>query len=142
MSTPDRNCIYCHPGKRLADLMIEIGPLEVSTLFLFRNQSYRGRCVIAFNRHVEEIFDLPVAEQHAFTADVARVARALKRGFDADKINYGIFGDTMPHLHLHAVPKFQHGPSWGKPFEMNPQPAKILTAAGYEATCELIRKHL
>ena len=137
-----RNCIYCQGGKRLTDLMIEIGPVGPMKLFLFRNQSYRGRCVLAWPTHVEEVFQLKPDERVEFVEAVGRTASALKRAFGADKINYGIFGDTMPHLHVHVVPKFDHAAGWGKPFEMNPQPGQFLTEAGYEAVIELVRNHL
>jgi diadenosine tetraphosphate (Ap4A) HIT family hydrolase len=122
--------------------MVEIEQLEGATLFLFRNQTYRGRCIVAADKHVDEIYELSESERNVFLANVARVARALKVAFEADKINYGTFGDTMPHLHVHIVPKFVHGPDWGKPFQMNPQPAKTLSKAGYQATIDLIRQHL
>ncbi len=137
-----RDCIYCMRNERLTSLMIEICDLEASTLFLFRNQIYRGRCIVAAHRHVDELFQLTVAERETFMADVARAAKALHTAFSPDKINYGAFGDTMPHLHIHLVPKFTHGPNWGGMFEMNPQPAKILSDAGYASTSDLIRNHL
>jgi diadenosine tetraphosphate (Ap4A) HIT family hydrolase len=129
-------------NERLKSLMIEICEMNASTLFLFRNQVYRGRCIVASNRHVDELFQLTPGERETFMADVARAAQALYSAFEPDKINYGAFGDTMPHLHVHLVPKYQHGPNWGGMFEMNPQPAKVLSEAGYQATCELIRNHL
>ncbi len=140
MSHP--NCIYCHRDQRLDRLMIEIATLDDATLFLFRNQSYRGRVIVAHAQHVEEIFQLSREQRERFMESVAKTARALKVAFDAGKINYGIFGDTMPHLHVHLVPKLVHGPDWGKPFQMNPQPPKDLTDAGYESVAQAIRKHL
>lgn len=135
-------CIYCRKDDRLAKLMVEVAPLDGATLYLFRNQSYRGRCIVAASRHVEELFELSDVERNQYAARIARVAKALKQAFGAAKINYGIYGDTMPHLHTHLVPKFPHAPGWGRPFEMNPEPGKVLTDAGNAAVIDLIRKHL
>ena len=52
--------------------------------------------------------------------DVARAAKAIKRAFGPDKINYGAYSDKLPHLHVHLVPKYEGGPNWGAPFEMMP----------------------
>lgn len=113
-------CIYCAKDERLDQLMIEIGQLRVSTLFLFKEQTYRGRVVVALNEHEREMFHLSDERRQLLMADVAQAAAAVERAFQPGKINYGAYGDTMPHVHFHIVPKYEGGPSWGKPFEMNP----------------------
>jgi diadenosine tetraphosphate (Ap4A) HIT family hydrolase len=128
--TIDSTCFYCAKDQRLADLMIEIAPLEVSTLFLFREQTYRGRCLVAHKAHTKEIFDLG-AELPAFMRDLARAAQALDRAIKPDKINYGAFADKQCHLHFHLVPKVKDGPSWGGMFEMMPANKILLTDAEY-----------
>lgn len=42
-------------GQRLQDLMIEVRQLDTATLYLFKEQTYRGRCVVAYNRHVRHL---------------------------------------------------------------------------------------
>lgn len=114
------NCIYCNRDERIDNLMIEIGQMRVSTLFLFKEQTYKGRCVVALNEHQQEFFHLSQEKQDAYMRDVAQVARAIESAFKPNKINYGAFGDTMPHVHFHVVPKYENGAAWGKMFEMNP----------------------
>jgi diadenosine tetraphosphate (Ap4A) HIT family hydrolase len=65
------DCLYCRKDQRLNDLMIEIAPLGVSTLYLFKEQTYRGRCVVAYRDHVNELFELSDPELALFTKDVA-----------------------------------------------------------------------
>jgi ATP adenylyltransferase len=125
------DCLYCRKDQRLQDLMIEIAPLGVSTLYLFKEQTYRGRCVVAYRAHVNELFELPDAELVLFTRDVARAARAVRNAMNATKINYGAYSDKLPHLHVHLVPKFTDGPAWGTTFTMMPDPKKLLTEAEY-----------
>ena len=131
------DCLYCRKDQRMADLMIEIGPLKVSTLYLFKEQTYRGRCIVAYNGHVNELFELPDDEAARFTHDVARAARAIQIAVNAAKINYGAYSDKLPHLHMHLVPKFQNGPSWGTTFTMMPDPKHFLSDAD---TADLIAK--
>ena len=74
-------CFYCRKDQRLRDLMIEIAPLEASTLFLFKEQTHRGRCVVAYRSHVNELFELADHELTLFMRDVARAAKAIKNVF-------------------------------------------------------------
>lgn len=136
------DCIYCANDGRREKLMIEIGKLRVSTVFLFREQTYRGRCVVALNEHHRELFHLEQKMQEDYMRDVAQVARAIEMAFSADKINYGAFGDTMPHVHFHIVPKQTDGPEWGKMFEMNPSANKYLSDEEYNDVIERINEYL
>ncbi|MGG1516389.1 HIT family protein [Paenibacillus oryzisoli] len=135
-------CNYCSKNEALNNLMIEIGQLRVSTLYLFREQTYRGRCIVALNEHETEFFHLSQDKQDAYMRDVAQVAAAIEKAFQPDKINYGAFGDTMPHVHFHIVPKYKDGYTWGKMFEMNPSANLLLTQDQYGALIDQIKSHL
>lgn len=134
-------CIYCSKDNRLHDLMIEISKLQVSTVYLFKEQTYRGRCVVALNHHETEIFHLPEEQRQQFTQDLCQVAAAIEQAFAPQKVNYGAYGDTMPHVHFHIVPKYEGGPAWGTTFEMNPRQT-YLSDAEYTQLIEQIKKHL
>lgn len=136
------DCFYCRQDQRLHDLMIEIAPLRVSTLYLFKEQTYRGRCVVAYRSHVNELFELPDAEVALFMQDVANAARAMKTTLGAAKINYGAYSDKLPHLHMHLVPKYQDGPGWGTTFTMMPEPKQLLSSGEYTALIAKIKSGL
>ena len=122
--------------------MIEIAPLDVSTLYLFREQTHRGRCVVAYRTHVNELFELPDSELISFTRDVARAAKAIKAACQPNKINYGAYSDKLPHLHMHLVPKYDGGAAWGAPFEMMPATKKLLAESDYTALSAAIKRAL
>ena len=50
-----KDCLYCQNNQTLHELMIEIAPLSVSRLFLFKEQTYRGRCLVAYKDHVHDL---------------------------------------------------------------------------------------
>jgi len=135
------DCLYCQRNDLQKSLMIEICDLTVSTLFLFKEQSYPGRCVVAFNKHINELFELSENERAAFINDVCRVAEAIQKAFLPVKINYGAYSDKLPHLHFHIVPKYADGLSFGSTFEMNPQKV-YLSEAEYAETADKILKQL
>jgi len=114
-------CFYCDRDQQLYDLMIEICALSVSTIYLFKEQTYRGRCNVVLNRHLGNLYDLDDAERNNFFTDVAKTAAAINKLFAPDKINYGAYADKMQHLHFHVVPKYLDGADWGSVFIMNPQ---------------------
>ncbi len=127
----DENCGYCMRGELLDKFGIYICDLSVSTLILFKEQSHPGRCIVAYKDHVSEIVDISDEERNAFFRDVYRAAKAIHEAFHPDKINYGAYGDTGCHLHMHLVPKYKDGFEWGGVFAMNPD-QKYLTDEEYE----------
>ncbi len=116
------DCFYCENGAKLNELMLHICDLKVSRVFLVRNQNFPGRCVVQYKDHLTELFQLSKEDRDAFGEDVALTAKAIWEIFEPDKINYGIFGDGVPHLHVHIIPKKKGGYCWGGQFDMNGQP--------------------
>ena len=137
----NKDCMYCMEDERRDNLMIEIGKLSVSTVFLFKEQTYRGRCNVVYKDHVKELFQLDEQELTAYMNDVKKVAAAIDKAFQPNKINYGAYGDTLHHLHMHIVPKYEGKENWGSTFEMNPGKT-YLTDEEYQETIEKIKEHL
>ncbi|ULT57588.1 HIT family protein [Neobacillus drentensis] len=137
----NEQCMYCMKDERRDNLMIEIAKLDVSTVFLFKEQTYTGRCNVVYKDHVKELFELDPEELAAFMNDVKRVAAAIDKTFQPNKINYGAYGDTLHHLHMHIVPKYENKENWGSTFEMNPGKT-YLTDEEYQNMIEMIKKAL
>lgn len=117
----DQNCGYCMRGELLEEFGIYICDLRVSALILFKEQSHPGRCIVAYKDHVSELVDISEEDRAAFMEDVAQASRAIHQAFSPKKVNYGAYGDTGCHLHVHLVPKYQNEFEWGDVFAMNPQ---------------------
>jgi diadenosine tetraphosphate (Ap4A) HIT family hydrolase len=66
-------------------------------------------CVVS-KHHVVEPYQLPDPERVAFWDEAMRTARALAEFTGAVKMNYGIHGNVIPHLHLHLWPRFVDDP--------------------------------
>ncbi len=135
------DCLYCQRNELQKSLMIEICNLSASTLFLFKEQSHPGRCVVAYKDHVNELFELSESDRNAFMTDVAKVAKTIQTVFLAKKINYGAYSDKLPHLHFHLVPKYEGEFEFGGIFEMNPQKV-YLSEAEYAEMIDKIVKAL
>ena len=126
MQSDPKQCLYCTNNQTLHDLMIEICELSVSRAFLFREQTYRGRCLVAYNGHVNDLNELSDDERKAF---------------QPEKINYGAYSDKLSHLHFHLAPKYVDGPDYGGTFQMNP--GKVyLTDEEYAQMISQIKQYL
>lgn len=137
----DETCAYCMQGELVAKFAYPVCKMDSGYLYVFKEQSHPGRMILAHNRHVSEMIDLTDEERNQFYADTARVARAIHKVFRPDKVNYGAYGDTGCHLHMHLVPKYRDQFEWGGTFEMNPGKV-FLTDTEYEKIAEKIRQAL
>ena len=141
MHSDPKKCLYCTNNETLHNLMIHIADLSVSRAFLFKEQTYHGRCLVAYNGHVNDLNELSDEERNKFMDDVARVTRAMQKAFNPEKINYGAYSDKLSHLHFHLAPKYVDGPDYGGTFQM--KPGKVyLSEAEYEELVEAVKSNL
>ena len=69
-----------------------------------------GHALVVPRRHVQSLFDLSDDEFAAFAIFARRVTRLLSRAFSADGFDWTVqdgasAGQTVPHLHLHIIPR-------------------------------------
>jgi len=124
----DKTCAYCMKDENPSlyeKFGIKLGDLNVSTLYLFKEQSHKGRCIVAYKDHVSEITELNDEELLAFIKDVQIVAKAIHKAFNPTKVNYGAYGDSGHHLHMHLVPKYKEDEfEFNSTFAMDPNKYK------------------
>ncbi|KKI90988.1 hypothetical protein WQ54_17450 [Bacillus sp. SA1-12] len=138
----DLECFYCTKNQDLQNLMIEIAKLKISTLYLNKDQTHKGRCIIALDKHVTELFHLNKIELFYFMDDVSRAAEIIQTTFKPNKINYAIYGDLVSHLHFHLVPKYEGSLEWGEAFNNSPRTKEILEDIEYQAMVRDIKNNL
>ena len=62
-------CMYCEAGdERRLELMTPIVDLKVSSLHFYREQSYPGRCVLVYHKHIQKLTDLEPEEYMGYCA--------------------------------------------------------------------------
>lgn len=137
----DNQCAYCVEGELLDKFGIKICELESSLVILFKEQSHKGRVIVAHKKHVSEIVDLTDEERQLFMTEVNQVAKAIHKTFHPDKINYGAYGDNGKHLHFHLVPKYEDAFEWCTTFAMNPDRV-YLSDDEYKTIIEEIKENL
>lgn len=138
----DQNCHYCMKGEAVDKKYVLIAELGASTFYLRREQTYHGRCALAYKDHVHDIAQLESEDAEMFFKDVARAAKAIFKALSPDKINYAMYGDTLKHIHMHLVPKYKGGPDFGGTFEQKPSPEVYLSEKEYADLAAKIRNCL
>lgn len=79
---------------------------------------YPGFCRVIWNDHVREMTDLDPAQQATLMRVVFAVEAVVRQLFAPDKINLASFGNLVPHVHWHIIPRWQDDrhfpePVWG-----------------------------
>jgi diadenosine tetraphosphate (Ap4A) HIT family hydrolase len=140
MENKIQSCNYCEKGENLNSVMLKITELPYSIVYLFKNQQHLGRCIVAYKDHKTEYFQLNAEENAGFFADVSRTAQALYNLFHPGKINYATFGDKVPHVHVHIVPKQEGDADWGAAFQEEPK--KFLSDSEYRNLIDQIKAEI
>ncbi len=114
----------------------------MSVAYLNEDQTFPGATILVLKRHATELFELTGSERARLIDDVSRVANALSEAFDAVKINYGLFGNQIPHIHWHIVPRLPGDPSPREAAWVRPHEATRLAARDAAARIADIRVRL
>lgn len=116
MSATSSRCPLCTPRPEDSPQWLKVATLDSATLYLDRNQTYRGHCQLVYDgRHVEGLEQLEADEHDALMRDLRRAARAIAAVTTPDRMNYCSLGNVVPHLHWHLVPRYRGDPRWGQP---------------------------
>ncbi len=70
-----------------------------------------GHSLVIPRRHITSYFDATAEERHAFQELLVAAKSAAEEDFHPDGFNIGIndgvaAGQTVPHLHIHLIPRY------------------------------------
>jgi diadenosine tetraphosphate (Ap4A) HIT family hydrolase len=105
-------CDAC--GGRWPDPANRIVDLGASVAYLHADQFFAGWTVLVLRRHATELFELERGERACLMDEVSAVAQGLGALFGARKLNYALFGNVLPHIHWHVIPRLADDPAPGE----------------------------
>src|SRR4051794_22953223 len=109
-------CPLCAPRSPVNEHWDFVAALPSSSLYLAKNQTYRGHCQLVFDpRHPARPDHLSAVEWAAWCEDLFRAQAAIMQVVVADHINIESLGNIAPHLHWHIVPRYKDDPRGGAP---------------------------
>lgn len=76
---------------------------------------YPGFTRVIWKAHVREMTDLPRHEREALMEAVWCVERTQRSVLHAEKINLASFGNVVPHVHWHVIPRFRDDAHFPQP---------------------------
>jgi len=95
------SCELCNAG--IGDVIVSA---EKWRVILVDDANYPGFCRVIWNAHVKEMSDLDDADKAEVMRVVWQVESAQREVLQAHKINLASFGNMVPHLHWHVIPRF------------------------------------
>jgi len=119
-----------------------IADLGLSMAYLHDDQFFPGWTVVVFKRHATELFHLAPTERIQMMEEVSRFAKMLAETFDARKMNYGLLGNQMPHIHWHLIPRLSSDPAPLEPVWRVPHDPVTLSAEDLQSTIARLKKRL
>lgn len=78
-------------------------------------QGYPAFVRVIWNNHVKEMSDLPAGQQTVLMQAVFAIEAQMRKVLAPEKINLASFGNVVPHLHWHIVPRFADDAHWPQP---------------------------
>ncbi len=108
ISAPDESCRFCvsKPGRRL----LVKGTLGFACYD--RHPVSTGHFLVIPYRHFASYFDINAAEREELWTLVAEGQKIVDAKYQPDGYNIGInvgkwAGQSIPHLHIHVIPRYQ-----------------------------------
>jgi histidine triad (HIT) family protein len=118
----DHGCPFCAAAAGGAVTPVVYEGTDVFALVPLRPAAL-GHTLVIPRRHVPDIFELDATEAVPLTEAVLRIAHAIRRSLRPDGLNVIISAgaaasQTVPHLHVHLVPRWESdafGHLWPRP---------------------------
>jgi diadenosine tetraphosphate (Ap4A) HIT family hydrolase len=88
---------------------------EFARVIVVADADYPGFCRVVLAQHVREMTDLPEQAQSRLMRVVLATESAQRTLLRPDKINLASFGNQVPHLHWHVIPRFADDPHFRNP---------------------------
>jgi diadenosine tetraphosphate (Ap4A) HIT family hydrolase len=135
-------CPMCEQGRpEETEYGVRFFAGEVSDAYLQKADIQRGYSVVVWRgRHVAEPTELSAGEATQYWLEVLQAARRIESRLEPVKLNYQLFGNALPHLHTHVIPRYARdpGPGWPFPFPEEEEPGPI-AEADFRADVEALR---
>ncbi len=103
------SCPFCNPNFETKIIA------EIATAYAIYDKYpvNKGHALIIPKRHIANYFDLSFKEQSAINLLLNDVEKELKRKFNPDGFNIGVninevAGQTIPHVHIHLIPRYKN----------------------------------
>ncbi|MFM9967951.1 MAG: HIT family protein [Burkholderiales bacterium] len=92
---------------------------DFARVVLIDDSDYPGFCRVILNQHAKEMTDLSDGERSRLMGLVFAVERVVRELAAPDKVNLASFGNAVPHLHWHVIPRWTNDKNFPHPIWAN-----------------------
>jgi len=117
---------------------LPVGDFPLCRLLLSNDSNYPWFILVPRRDDISEIFQLGVADQQRLWQETTVLAEALKKAFDADKMNVAALGNVVSQLHMHVIVRKREDAAWPAPI-WGKQPAVPYGSEQVAAIVERLR---
>jgi len=140
------DCPLCSPRAEFDANLYRVRQLSSCTLYLARDQRYRGTCRAIYDgRHANRIDELTAAQWQQLAQDLWVAQRAIVRTLRCEHVNLASLGNEVPHLHWHLIPRYRDDGQWGRPIwraDGAPEAPQYLAEPEYAALATALNQAL
>ena len=98
------DCSICNGKADEEFKRVEVWSNQTWRLTMSTYKAVKGFCYLEPRRHVPYVTDLDGREEAEFGSAISKAAMAIKSAAGAKLVYVYIYGDHIPHLHVHLAP--------------------------------------
>lgn len=88
------------------DLYLPVSNLAVSSLGLYDDLRFPGRCILSLNAHYDDMVDVPQEMLNSFMEDARKAIKVIMDATGCARVNFAILGNRESHVHAHLIPRY------------------------------------
>ncbi len=112
------------------DYYIEVHESEIPWLKIFTTQAYK------------ELTDVPKPLRKQLYTVMETIEEQMRAYYNPEKINIAVFGNYLPHLHIHVMARFKEDSYYPEPMWGEKQREASLSLKDHEVFYSLLKEEL
>ncbi|MCL7928542.1 HIT domain-containing protein [Halomonas llamarensis] len=101
--------------ERLEADTFPVTELPLCRVLLMDDTRFTWVVLVPCQPNVSEVFELALDDQAQLWREAGALAKALKAGFDGDKMNIATLGNVVSQLHIHIIVRHHDDAAWPGP---------------------------
>jgi len=102
-----------------------IAELPHTVALVSRRQRFQGRSIVWLKERYDGLSDVPKELRDASMDEMLRVAEAIQQVFKPTRMNYACYGNIVPQVHWHLIPRYTDDPDWNGPPRLRQVPPPL-----------------
>jgi len=113
-SNRSKDCPFCKIAKDRSDSVVVLEDDDILVI-MDRYPATPGHMLVLPKKHIETIYEMPADLGAHIMSTAVLMAKAVKKKLSPDGLNLiqsneAAAGQTVPHFHLHIVPRYEGDP--------------------------------